>query len=95
MDSTGRVIKAAEKEDPRKSCWLCHTPEHAVQLRVCSGCHKVRLFTAKFTLIEAAQMCNVGLLRLLLDLENAPLAAAALGATRERGVVTALCVDHT
>ena len=35
---------AAEREDI--SCWLCHTPEHAVELRLCIGCHKVRLFTA-------------------------------------------------
>ena len=41
---------AAEREDPKKSCWLCHTSEHAVELRVCSGCHKVRHFTAKFIL---------------------------------------------
>ena len=41
---------AAEREDPKKSCWLCHNPEHAVELRVCSGCHKVRLFTPKFIL---------------------------------------------
>ena len=35
---------AAEREDI--SCWLCHSPAHAVELRLCIGCHKVRLFTA-------------------------------------------------
>ena len=38
---------AAERHDIKEGCWLCHTPEHAVELRVCSGCHKVRLFTAE------------------------------------------------
>ena len=37
---------AAEREDIKESCWLCDTPAHAVQLRLCIGCHKVRLFTA-------------------------------------------------
>ena len=49
----GDGANRAEEEDPKKNCWMCHMPEHAVQLRVCSGCHKVRLFTAKLILIKA------------------------------------------
>ena len=37
---------SAEREDIKEGCWLCHTPEHALELRVCIGCNKVRLFTA-------------------------------------------------
>ena len=75
---------AAEKEDPQKSCWLCHASEHAVQLRVCSGCHKVRLFTAKFTLIEAEQMCSVSLILLLPHLWSFFRRATAVRSARRR-----------
>ena len=50
---------AGERDDQKKSCWLCHSPEHADQLRKCSGCHKVWLFTTKFILVKPAQMCIV------------------------------------
>ena len=42
----GATKAAAEREDLKKNCWLCRTNEQAVQLRVCSGCHKVRLVTS-------------------------------------------------
>ena len=50
---------AGEREDQKKRCWLCHSPELADQLRKCSGCHKVRLLTAKSILVKPAQMCIV------------------------------------
>ena len=34
--------EAAEVDDSKKFCWLCCKPEHAVELRICSGCHTVK-----------------------------------------------------
>ena len=59
----GKRAAAAERQDPKKSCWMCHSSEHAVQLRVCSGCRKVRLFTAFSSFSSSSQhnraMCRV------------------------------------
>ena len=57
LDEAG--ANPGEREDQKKSCWLCHSPELADQLRKCSGCHKVRLLTAKSILVKPAQMCIV------------------------------------
>ena len=32
---------AGEVDASKKTCWLCCKPEHAVELRICSGCHWV------------------------------------------------------
>ena len=32
---------AAAKEKPKKFCWNCQTPGHAVELKKCSGCKRV------------------------------------------------------
>ena len=33
---------AAAKEKPKKFCWNCQTPDHAVELKKCSACRRVR-----------------------------------------------------
>ena len=33
---------AGEVDASKKTCWLCCKPEHAVELRICSGCHWVK-----------------------------------------------------
>ena len=39
QDLDGSVAVA---RDPRKYCWMCHTPDHVVKLMVCTGCKRVR-----------------------------------------------------
>ena len=38
-DLDGSVAVAG---DPRRFCWMCQAPEHAVELMVCTGCNRVR-----------------------------------------------------
>ena len=39
----GAVGDKAGAKDPKKNCcWNCQTPDHAAELRKCSGCIKVR-----------------------------------------------------
>ena len=41
--AVGGVDQAsAAKEKPKKFCWNCKTPDHAVELRKCSACRRVR-----------------------------------------------------
>ena len=40
---------AAAKENPRKFCWNCQAPDHAVELQKCSGCKRVRHTTYLFS----------------------------------------------
>ena len=34
--------KAGAKDPKKNCCWNCQTPDHAAELRKCSGCIKVR-----------------------------------------------------
>ena len=60
---------AGESEDPKKSCWLCHSHEHAVELRVCRGCNKVRLFSAFLSSQHKCAFCRVDLILLSTRME--------------------------
>ena len=64
LDGTGEANGAVgERVDQKRICWLCHSPGLADQLRKCSGCHKVRLFTSTSILAESAQIYIVWCLR--------------------------------